>query len=97
MKVLCLLPIIFLLSTCLSGDKPGAKITYSKIEVAKQKYSITFRSDKNIDALFLQDRGESVVAKRLVCALGNDRDFRVEHNMGSFLRGIFFFRRRKQE
>lgn len=78
---------LLLLSACFTSSKPVAHLEFSSIHQSEGRYAITFYSDKDIDGLFIPKNGEKIVSRSLICALGNDLDFRVEHNLEKLFDG----------
>ena len=79
--------VLFLLSGCLARERPIANLKFSSFQQSGARHSITFYSDQAIDALFFPDKGEKTVSRSVICALGEDRDFRVEHNLEKLFDG----------
>jgi len=75
------------LSACKFNARPVANLTFSTFQKVHAGYMIEFYSDIDIDSLFASAHTRKVVAKKLICALEDDRDFSVEHNMARFFRG----------
>lgn len=81
---------VLVVLTCMVGcevDKPAANLTFSSIQKAHKGYVIEFYSDIDIDSLFSSEHTRKIISRQLVCALENDRDFSVEHNMAKFFGG----------
>lgn len=75
------------LADCTSSSKPPANLNFSSIEKSSLGYAIEFYSDMDIESLFSTERTRKIVARSLVCALENDHDFSVEHNIERAFRG----------
>ena len=90
----CLL--ILFSAGCTSAEAPVAKLSFSSIYKAGTEYSIIFRADRDMESFFSYN-GKKVVVQRLVCALDEDRDFKIEHDMHRFFRGDLTLQEKETE
>jgi hypothetical protein len=79
-RAFSLLIMACLTSAC-SEPKPSANLNYVRMYQQPTTSVVEFNSDLDIDALYSKNRHQKVVRKFLRCALGEDRNFDVEHRM----------------
>jgi hypothetical protein len=88
-RIAALLTIAIFASGC-TDSKPAASVHYAKLYPMRDIFGVDFHSDLNFEELYAKD--QEIISKRLVCALGNDQDFGVEHRMQYVFRGDFDLR-----
>lgn len=87
MKRICTLLLVALIALGCSDPKPIAKLRYTKLTEQPSIFAVEFDSDINLEELFAKNKHQKIVVKKLMCPLGDDQNFDVEHNMQHFFRG----------
>lgn len=82
-----MLPLLACCMACSAGSAPAAAIDFVRFAQAGDNYTLTFASDTDFFAPSWQEGGRSVVGRSLVCSLGDDADFSVDHAMPRYMRG----------
>lgn len=79
--------LIALLGSGCSETKPIANLKFIKIYQLPAVVVVEFDSDTELEALYAANKHQKIVVKKLLCALGGDQNFDVEHSMQHFFRG----------
>jgi hypothetical protein len=85
-RIFALLSIAILASGC-RDPKPSANLNYAKVYQTPSTFVVEFNSDLNFEELYATNKNEEIIVKKLVCALGDDKNLEVEHNMRYVFRG----------
>ncbi|WP_146204657.1 hypothetical protein [Massilia glaciei] len=81
MKMLAISIVFSLIIIGCTDQRPPTNLKYQKIVNMGSAYDVLFSSDVNIETLFKKKKGEAAVSKRLLCALGEDNNIEVRHQM----------------
>jgi hypothetical protein len=83
-KLFALLCVAFFVAGC-EDSKPAAHLVYKKLHQTPSGFVVQF--DSNMDNERLYQRNEEIIVKKLMCAIGDDRNFEVGHPMQYVFRG----------
>jgi hypothetical protein len=73
-------------------SKPTVQLRYVKLHPLSKRFTVEFYSDRNVEELYSKD--DEIISKRVVCALGSDRNFEVGHKLRFVFRQISSYKRR---
>ncbi len=87
MKRLATMLTAALLASACSNSKTTATLDYVQLLREPNVFVVEFDSDIDLDALHAKNTNQKVVAKNLICALGSDQNFDVDHKMQEYFLG----------
>lgn len=71
----------FILVAGCADDRPAANLVFKGLYEKPQGFVFEFTSDRNFDALYVDNKYRNVVRKSLICSLTSDENFDLEHRL----------------